>query len=38
MRALVGRGTYYQNLLTGADTSGTLDHWNARAVRSGSLF
>jgi OmpA family len=21
-------GTYYQNLLTGADTSGTLDHWN----------
>jgi hypothetical protein len=21
-------GTYYQNLLTAADTSGTLDHWN----------
>jgi outer membrane protein OmpA-like peptidoglycan-associated protein len=21
-------GTYYQNILTGADTSGTLDHWN----------
>jgi len=21
-------GTYYQNLLSGADTSGTLDHWN----------
>jgi peptidoglycan-associated lipoprotein len=21
-------GTYYQNLLTGADASGTLDHWN----------
>jgi len=21
-------GTYYQNLLVGADTSGTLDHWN----------
>ncbi len=21
-------GTYYQNLLTGADRSGTLDHWN----------
>jgi hypothetical protein len=21
-------GTYYQNLLTGADSTGTLDHWN----------